>query len=105
MDVSKKPNGHGHQGRRFNYEIPGSLLLWGRWFFCRVEEETGTHYVSIPASNQLVDYEEYYRIDKRVFEKHRNDLKSLIYVADEARNYLRDNDLLIQHGPRRGVSC
>lgn len=74
-------------------------------FSVGIEEESGTYYVSIPVSNQLVDYEEYYRIDKSLFEKYRNDLKNLKYIADEARNHLRDNDLLIKPGQDRGVPC
>lgn len=74
-------------------------------FSVGMEEESGTYYVSIPVSNQLVDYEEYYRIEKDVFEKHRDNPRDLKYIADEARERLRDKDLLIEPGSGRGAPC
>jgi len=46
-----------------------------------VEEDSGKHYVSIPVSNGLVDYEEYYEIDQRTFERYRAD-------PDSARDFV-----------------
>ena len=71
-------------------------------FSVGIEEESGDHYVSIPVSNRLVDYSEYYRIDADTFERHAGDLTGLRYVAEEARARLRDADLFLQPGTDRG---
>nr|MDC2856839.1 hypothetical protein [Ningiella sp. W23] len=59
--------------------------------------------MSIPVSNRKVDYEEYYRIDKSLFDRNASDLNQLEFVADECRKRLRDNDLIIKPGADRGV--
>jgi len=73
-----------------------------KYFSVGVEEESGDYYVSIPVSNRKADYEEYYRIDKELFKKHRSNLDQLEFVADECRERLRDQDLIIEPGSDRG---
>ena len=73
-----------------------------KYFSVGIEESTGDYYVSIPVSNQKVDYEEYYRIEKSLYEKYQDDLGALEFVAEECRKHLRDNDLIIQPGSDRG---
>ena len=46
-----------------------------------VEEDSGKHYVSIPVSNGMVDYEEYYEIDQPTFERYRTDPTSALEFA------------------------
>ena len=73
-----------------------------KYFSVGIEEETGDYYVSIPVSNRHVDYEEYYWIDEQEFNKHKNDLIKLEYIADECRRRLRDKYLIIKPGTDRG---
>lgn len=72
-------------------------------FSVGIEENSGNYYISIPVSNRLADYEEYYRIEKAAYEKHKNDLTQLAFLADECRNHLRDDDLIIKPGADRGI--
>jgi hypothetical protein len=74
-----------------------------KYFSVGVEEESGSYYVSIPVSNRKADYEEYYRIDKTLFDQCQSDLSQLEFVADECRKRLRDSDLIIKPGSDRGT--
>jgi hypothetical protein len=38
-------------------------------FSTGIEEDSGRHYLSIPVSSGTVDYEEYYSIDKDMFDR------------------------------------
>jgi hypothetical protein len=73
-----------------------------KYFSVGIEEESGGYYVSIPVSNQKVDYEEYYRIEKTLFDKYKSDLSQLEFVAEECRKRIRDDDLMIKPGSDRG---
>lgn len=73
-----------------------------KYFSVGIEEDSGDCYVSIPVSNRKVDYEEYYRIDKTLLEKYKNDLGQLEYIAEECRKRMRDGDLIIKPGSDRG---
>lgn len=74
-----------------------------KYFSVGIEEESGDYYISVPVSNRLADYEEYYRIDKNLYEKFKSDLVQLEFIAEECRNHLRDDDLIIKPGADRGV--
>ncbi|VUD41445.1 hypothetical protein TDB9533_00489 [Thalassocella blandensis] len=72
-----------------------------KYFSVGVEEDSGDYYLSIPVSNRKVNYEEYYRIEKSVFEQYKTDLSQLEFIAEECRKRLRDNDLIIKPGTDR----
>lgn len=74
-----------------------------KYFSVGLEEESGDYYVSIPVSNPKADYEEYYRIEKNLFEQYQTDLSQLEFVAEECRKRLRDDDLIIKPGSDRGT--
>jgi hypothetical protein len=74
-----------------------------KYFSVGIEEESGCYYLSIPVSNNFVDYEEYFRISAEEFNRYKDDLSQLDFIAEEARNRLRDNDLLIKPGTDRGT--
>ena len=74
-----------------------------KYFSVGVEEDSGDYYVSIPVSNKKADYEEYYRIEKTLFDQYHADLSQLEFVADECRKRLRDGDLIITPGADRGT--
>jgi len=69
-----------------------------------VEEESGRHYVAVPVSNGLVDYEEYYAIDRPTFERFRRDPVAAVAFVVGCRARERDDQLIIAPGSNRGVA-
>jgi hypothetical protein len=69
-----------------------------------IEEESGKYYVSIPVSNGMVDYEEYYEIDKPTFERYRVDLGSARDLVERARKRQEDDRLIVKPGSHRGTA-
>lgn len=72
-------------------------------FSIGVEEESGHFYLSIPVSNGMVDYEEYYEIDEAAFETYRIDMKAAMNLVLRCRNREADDLLMIQPGKDRGT--
>jgi hypothetical protein len=68
------------------------------------EEESGRYYVSIPVSNGLADYEEYYEIDRTAFERYRVDPAAALPFVDRCRNREADELLIVQPGSNRGTA-
>jgi hypothetical protein len=69
-----------------------------------IEEDSGKYYVSIPVSNGMVDYEEYYEIDKPTFERYRADLDSARDLVERARKRQEDERLIVKPGSNRGTA-
>jgi hypothetical protein len=69
-----------------------------------IEEDSGKYYVSIPVSNGMVDYEEYYEIDKPTFERYRADLDSARDFVERARKRQEDERLIVKPGSNRGTA-
>lgn len=67
------------------------------------EEESEKYYLSIPVSNGIVDYEEYYWIDKATFDEFQYDLKSAAVFADKCRARKMDDRLIQKPGRNRGT--
>lgn len=72
-------------------------------FSLGVEEESGRFYLSIPVANRLVDYEEYYEIDRTAFERYRTDPRSAEGFLERCRNREADELLILKPGSDRGV--
>jgi hypothetical protein len=72
------------------------------YFTVGIEEESGDYYVSILVRNSKVEYSEYYRIPAQLYEQYKSDLSQLLFVVEECRNRLRDDDLIIKPGRERG---
>jgi hypothetical protein len=70
-------------------------------FSVGIEEESGKCYLSIPVSNLLADYEEYYEIDQ--YEYERMNIKELLLIADNCKKRKNDRKLIIQPGTDRGT--
>jgi hypothetical protein len=68
-----------------------------------VERNSGRYYIAIPASNGIIDYDEYYEIDKDMFERFRADLDSALPFVERCRNRLEDPRLMYQPSTRRGT--
>lgn len=64
--------------------------------------ETGAVYLSIPVSNQRVDYEEYYNIDQKMFDRFISDPKEANWFAERCRQRKEDARLILAPGADRG---
>ncbi|MFI1918663.1 hypothetical protein [Nocardia sp. NPDC020380] len=71
------------------------------WFSLGREGGTGKYYLSIPVSNGLVDYEEYYEIPELTFERFMQDPSSAVEFAESCRHQQMDA-LLIVPAPATG---
>jgi hypothetical protein len=68
-----------------------------------LETDSGRRYLSIPVSNGLVDYEEYYEVTESQYRSFLTDPASAAQFADSCRRHEHD-DLLIQRpGSNRGT--
>lgn len=73
-------------------------------FSIGIEETSGKFYVSIPVSNGLVDYEEYYEIDRATFELFQRDLSVALEFVERCRRRELDQLLIVQPGTNRGTA-
>ena len=68
------------------------------------ELESGRYYLSIPVSNRLCDYEEYYEIPKEGHDAYPDNLSNLVKFAQQCRARRNDHLLLLLPGLDRGVA-
>lgn len=68
-----------------------------------IEVDSGRLYLSIPVSNSLVDYDEYYEIDQAAFQRYRVNLESAREFAARCRNRELDDRLFGRPGGDRGT--
>ncbi|MBK5551247.1 hypothetical protein JFU49_13370 [Pseudomonas sp. TH03] len=73
-------------------------------FTIGIEEVSGKPYVSIPVSNRMVDYEEYYRIDSAAYELYLTDSAAALAFVERCRNRELDDLLILKPGTDRGVA-
>ncbi len=72
-------------------------------FSLGVEAASGRYYLSIPVANGMVDYEEYYEIDRAAFERYRVEPASAKGFVERCRNREADDLLMMKPGRDRGV--
>lgn len=72
-------------------------------FSLGVEAESGRFYLSIPVSNRMVDYEEYYEISREAHDEYPENVEALALFANECRARKWDHVLLVKPGEDRGV--
>ncbi|MEJ2046388.1 MAG: hypothetical protein P8X89_24300 [Reinekea sp.] len=72
-------------------------------FSIGIEETSGKYYLSIPVSNQYVDYEEYYEISKEVFDSFKADMNSALNFVQQCIERKKDELLIQKPGRLRGV--
>jgi hypothetical protein len=65
-------------------------------------EDTGKYYASIMVSNRMVDYDEYYEIDRDEFDRYCADPVSAFAFVKRCRRREEDDRLIYQPGPERG---
>lgn len=73
-------------------------------FTLGIEITTGKPYLSIPVSNRLVDYEEYYEISSDSYALFLNDPSAASDFAERCRNREEDQRLILKPGSDRGVA-
>ena len=66
------------------------------------DDKRETHYLSIPVSNAMVDYEEFYAIEKAEFDVFISDPLAASVFANRARCRELDERLIFQPGSDRG---
>lgn len=67
------------------------------------EMESGRYYLSIPVSNRLCDYEEYYLLSKTDHDAYPSNLVALAEFARQCREHRHDHLLYLAPGSDRGV--
>jgi hypothetical protein len=72
-------------------------------FSMGTEEVSGTHYVSIPVSNGMVDYEERYGIDQASFDHFSVDVQAALEFVQKCRRREMDDRLIVKPGRLRGT--
>lgn len=73
-------------------------------FSIGIEEDSGRYYLSIPVSNGLVDYEEYYELDQKSFKRYQLSTIEALSFVQRCRNRQADDVLIIKPGANRGVA-
>ncbi len=68
-----------------------------------IEKDSGKYYLSIPVSNHLVDYEEYYELSEDEFQLFERDGNSAKNFAEECRKRNHDSRLIQKPGTMRGA--
>lgn len=68
-----------------------------------VEVDSGRHYLAIPVSNQIVDYNEYYTLSAEEYVDLSNDVSLAVDFADTCRRRERDDRLFMKPGVDREV--
>ncbi|ROL95654.1 hypothetical protein [Pseudomonas protegens] len=73
-------------------------------FSMGIEALSGQYYVSFPVSLGVVDYEEYYAIDRATFELFEQDLQAALEFVTRARKRELDQLLIMKPGKNRGTA-
>jgi hypothetical protein len=68
-----------------------------------IESTSGRHYVSIPVSNGIVDYEEYYEITPDEYQLFLSDKAAAVEFVESCRKHERDDLLIQKPGSNRGT--
>lgn len=71
-------------------------------FSIGIEEESSKYFLSIPVSNEYVDYEEYYEISQKMFEDYNADMSKALEFVNQCRNRKHDGLLIQKPGRSRG---
>ncbi|KAA1248568.1 hypothetical protein F0Q45_19890 [Mycobacterium simiae] len=68
-----------------------------------VESTSGRYYASIPVSNGLVDYEEYYELSQEEYDAFLQDGEAAVEFVEACRRHEHDDLLLQKPGKNRGT--
>ncbi len=73
-------------------------------FSLEVDDDTGLTYLGIPVRNSMVEYTEWYRVDRELFTAFVVDPSSARPMVERARRREIDHLLLLPPGRDRGVA-
>ena len=68
------------------------------------EAESGRYYLSIPVSNRLVEYDEYYEISAELHDGYPGNQALVDAFAERCRKRMNDGLLFLQPGTDRGIA-
>jgi hypothetical protein len=68
-----------------------------------IESTSGRHYASIPVSNGIVDYEEYYEITSDQYRAFSDDRNTATEFVESCRRHEHDDLLIEKPGSNRGT--
>jgi hypothetical protein len=68
-----------------------------------IESTSGRHYASIPVSNGIVDYEEYYEITPDQYQAYLGNRSAAIEFVESCRRHEHDDLLIEKPGGNRGT--
>lgn len=68
-----------------------------------IESVSGRHYASIPVSNGIVDYEEYYEITPEQYQLLLRDRDAAVDFVESCRRHEQDGLLIEKPGSNRGT--
>ncbi|MBU9828171.1 hypothetical protein ACE2AK_26165 [Rahnella perminowiae] len=69
-----------------------------------IEKESGRHYLSIPVTNHMIDYEEYYEISESDYNIFLSDPAAAVNFAKQCKRREKDALLIVKPGDLRGVA-
>lgn len=73
-------------------------------FSLGIEKTSGKFYVSFPVRNDMIEYEEYYEIDRVQFDLFQKDLNAALEFVTRSRHREQDELLIQKPGSRRGTA-
>lgn len=68
-----------------------------------IDEDSGAYFASLPVSNGVVDYEEYYHLSRAEYDQFLADPTKAVEFIEQCRLRQHDNLLLQQPGWNRGT--
>nr|WP_133691093.1 MULTISPECIES: hypothetical protein [unclassified Mycolicibacterium] len=72
-------------------------------YFLGVDLKTGGHYLAIPVSNRIVEYNEEYALAAGEYEKFLSDRSAALKFVDECRARRHDDQLIYEQTEKRGT--
>jgi hypothetical protein len=91
--------------RRLGLKFDTTHVFRELWFSLGIESTTGRHFLSIPVSAQIFDYEEYYGISGEQYRAFVDDPACGDAFAEECRRQQHDELLMIPPPPKnRGTA-
>lgn len=73
-------------------------------FSLGIEETSGKLYASFPVRNDMIEYEEYYEINRGQFDLFQKDLNAALEFVNRCRRRELDELLIQKPGSRRGTA-
>lgn len=69
-----------------------------------IEKENGRYYLSIPVTNHMIDYEEYYEISENYYNIFLANPEMAVKFAKQCKKREKDDLLIVTPGELRGIA-